>query len=287
VLRARLREWGTAPEDMDDDLYQFAVQYRAMSASLSSRLSDPGIGETAANAKAMLDTGDVPGAIQYLTRTGETGAESGREARKQADEQLRAAAGAHVLAGDLYLAQEAWNDAVHAYRNAINVFPPTAKRLLADCLSKLGTASYRSGDMVAAEKAFHHAIQVLEKLLGPDHEDVAAQLNNLGLMFFQKDDMDTAEPLYRRALEIDEKALGKNHATVATDLNNLALLYKRKGDLAAAEPLMKRSIFIKERMLAGDDPSLITGLKNYAALLRALNRTAEARVLEARIGEAA
>lgn len=287
VLRARLREWGTAPEDMEDHLYQFAQQYREMSAFLSARLSDPGIGAVADAAKATLDTGDVPGAVQLLMRTGEEQSGKGREARKQANEQLRSGGAAYILAGDLYLAQEAYSDAVGAYRDAIDVLPANAKRLLADCLSKHGTASYRAGNTETAEESFRHAVQVLEKSLGSEHEDVAAALNNLGLIHFQRDDLDGAEPLYQRALTIDEKALGENHATVATDLNNLALLYKKKGDLARAEPLMKRSIFIKERMLDPDDPSLMTGLRNYAALLRALDRGAEARILEVRAGAAA
>ena len=47
-----------------------------------------------------------------------------------------------------------------------------------------------------------------EKALGPDHPNVAIDLNNLGVLYDAQGKYSEAEPLFKRALAIDEKALG-------------------------------------------------------------------------------
>ena len=85
--------------------------------------------------------------------------------------------------------------------------------------------------------------------MGPDHPDVATDLNNLGSLYDTLGDYDKAEPLYKRALGISEKALGPDHPDVATDLNNLGSLYDTLGDYDKAEPLYKRALGISEKAL--------------------------------------
>jgi tetratricopeptide (TPR) repeat protein len=60
-----------------------------------------------------------------------------------------------------------------------------------------------------------------EKALGPDHPDVAIDLNNLALLYDNQGRYADAEPLYKRALAISEKALGPEHPTTKTIRENL------------------------------------------------------------------
>lgn len=69
------------------------------------------------------------------------------------------------------------------------------------------------------------ALAIWEKVLGPDHPDVAASLNNPASLYDSKGKYAEAEPLHRRAMAIWEKALGSDHPSVATSQNNLAGLY--------------------------------------------------------------
>ena len=88
-----------------------------------------------------------------------------------------------------------------------------------------------------------------EKALGPDHPDLAIDLNNLALLYDTQGRYAEAEALYQRSLTIREKALGPEHPDVAGSLNNLAELYRAQGHYAEAEPLHQRSLADERQLL--------------------------------------
>jgi tetratricopeptide (TPR) repeat protein len=90
-------------------------------------------------------------------------------------------------------------------------------------------------------------MEILEKILGPDHPDVANFLSNLAIMYQNQRRYQYAEPLYKRSLAILERALGPNHPDIATALNNFAVLYHVQGRDTEAEPLFKRAVAIREK----------------------------------------
>jgi tetratricopeptide (TPR) repeat protein len=54
-------------------------------------------------------------------------------------------------------------------------------------------------------------VAIDEKVLGPDHPDLARIIANLASLLQAKGDYKAAESLYRRALAIYERALEPNH----------------------------------------------------------------------------
>ena len=74
-----------------------------------------------------------------------------------------------------------------------------------------------------------HALTIDEKALGPNHPDVATDLNNLAKLYSNQGKYDEAERLYKQALAIDQKALGSNHPTTNVIRKNLAALLKSTG----------------------------------------------------------
>jgi tetratricopeptide (TPR) repeat protein len=56
----------------------------------------------------------------------------------------------------------------------------------------------------AAQKSFEHALQIVEAAFGPDHPDVAENINNLGIVLQALGKLDEARQCYDRALRIDE-----------------------------------------------------------------------------------
>ena len=74
------------------------------------------------------------------------------------------------------------------------------------------------------------ALAIQEKMLGPEHPNVATGLNNLAQLLQTTNRPAEAEPFMRRALAIDEKIFGPDHPNVARDLNNLAELQHRQPD---------------------------------------------------------
>ena len=64
------------------------------------------------------------------------------------------------------------------------------------------------GDYEKALPLYQRALEIREKVLGPQHPDVATTLNNLAVLYRQMGDYEKALPLYQRALDIREKVLG-------------------------------------------------------------------------------
>jgi tetratricopeptide (TPR) repeat protein len=56
--------------------------------------------------------------------------------------------------------------------------------------------------LAEAEPMYRRALAIDEKSYGPDHPDVATDLNNLAELLRATNRLAEAEPMYRRALEI-------------------------------------------------------------------------------------
>ncbi len=60
-------------------------------------------------------------------------------------------------------------------------------------------------------KRSRRALEIDEKVLGPEHPEVAVRLNVLALLYKDQGREAEAEPLFKRALAISDKALGPEH----------------------------------------------------------------------------
>jgi tetratricopeptide (TPR) repeat protein len=88
------------------------------------------------------------------------------------------------------------------------------------------------------------ALSIYERVLGPDHPNVAQSLNNLASLYQDQGQYADAVPLYQRALAIYEQALEPDLSDLATSLSNLASLYQAQGQYAQALPLYQRALKI-------------------------------------------
>jgi tetratricopeptide (TPR) repeat protein len=109
------------------------------------------------------------------------------------------------------------------------------------------TALYQeTGRYAEAEPLYERAIAIDETALGPEHPQLATDLNNLAGLYQETGRYAEAEPLFGRAIAIDEKVLGPEHPDVAGGLNNLAEVYRKTGRYADAEALYVRALAICE-----------------------------------------
>jgi tetratricopeptide (TPR) repeat protein len=134
-------------------------------------------------------------------------------------------------------------------------------------------------DNAEAEPLMRRTLAIDEKTYGPDHPNVARDLNNLAQLLKATNHLAEAEPLIRRALAIDEKRYDPNHPAVGIRAGDLAGLLETTGRLAEAEPLFRRALAIHEASLGPDHPYVATGLNNLARLLQATGHVAEAEPL--------
>jgi len=144
-------------------------------------------------------------------------------------------------------------------------------------LKETGQYLDERGRYAEAEPLLELALSICERLLSPDHPDVADSLYRLASVYWSQGRYAEAQPLHERALAVRERALGPDHTDVAESLNDLAMIYQNRGWYAEAEPLYERSLVILERALGSDDVHVAHSLGNLATLYAAQGRYLEAR----------
>jgi tetratricopeptide (TPR) repeat protein len=128
----------------------------------------------------------------------------------------------------------------------------------------------------------HQRALRIHEALGPDHPDVAADLNHVGLALSRLGRAGEALPLHQRALRIHEAALGPDHPDVAYDLNCVGRTLADLGRAADALPLHQRALRIDEAALGPDHPDVATHLNWVGQALSDLGRHAQALPLHQR-----
>ncbi|UFP96547.1 CHAT domain-containing tetratricopeptide repeat protein [Gloeobacter morelensis] len=149
----------------------------------------------------------------------------------------------------------------------------------AELLHERSLQLWRQGDYAQALEPAEQAMAVRERLLGPEHPDVAASLNHLGNLLADRGDYGRSELLYERALAIRHKVFGSKHPSVAASLNNLAILQTKQGRYREAEPLYERALAIREQIFGPEHPEVAKTLINLAAFFRKQGRYREAEPL--------
>lgn len=134
----------------------------------------------------------------------------------------------------------------------------------------------------SAAKLYQRAIEIQEKVLGPDHPDLAASLNNLAELKIIQRKYVIAERLHKRALAIREKSLVPNDPHIALSLTNLARLYGTMKRPKDAIPLLERAATISGRALGSKHPDVVLSLRSLALAYAASGNEAKALSLHRR-----
>jgi tetratricopeptide (TPR) repeat protein len=113
-------------------------------------------------------------------------------------------------------------------------------------LNRAGTYLQVHGRLTDAQALLERALAITEAAYGPDHPDVARDLNNLAQILQDLGQLEAARALQERALAITQAAYGPDHPDVATRLNNLAQILQDLGQPEAARPLQERALAITE-----------------------------------------
>jgi len=142
----------------------------------------------------------------------------------------------------------------------------------ANLWGNLGYYLERVADYVGARAAHERALAIDERAFGPDHPEVAINVNNLGSVLQDMGELARARAAYERALAIDERAFGPDHPNVARDVNNLGRVLQDLGDLAGARAAYGRALRIFERFLPPEHSSIRTVRGNLEVLDHAARR---------------
>jgi Tfp pilus assembly protein PilF len=132
-------------------------------------------------------------------------------------------------------------------------------------------------DYAGARAAYERALAIDEAAFGPQHPNVATDVNNLGWVLKALGDLAGARAAYERALAIDQRTYGSQHPNVARDVNNLGSVLQALGDLAGARAAYERALAIDQRTYGSQHPNVAIRVNNLGSVLQALGDLAGAR----------
>jgi len=110
----------------------------------------------------------------------------------------------------------------------------------------------REGRYLEARIPLMRALEIRERVLGPDHAVVADTMQRLASSLINTGDYAAAETYRLRALKIQERVLGSENPDFANELNQLGNLYRQKGDYKKAVDTYTRALRIYEKAQALD-----------------------------------
>lgn len=138
-----------------------------------------------------------------------------------------------------------------------------AKRLSAEVVKLYKEKKY--DDALPLAKT---ALDIRQRVTGPDSELVALALGNLAEIYLAKHKYGEALTTYQRVLPINEKIFGPTSERTAVVVDSLALLRYIKGDFSEAEVFYKRAVSIRESLFGPERPEVATALYQLAEFYR-------------------
>lgn len=106
------------------------------------------------------------------------------------------------------------------------------------------------GTYSQAQPLYAEAVEVRERILGPEHFDVAASINDLALLYYTTGKYSEAAELYERLLPLLEKIKGAQDKEVAVCLENYAALLRKLERPGESDELRARAKAIRQAKLA-------------------------------------
>jgi tetratricopeptide (TPR) repeat protein len=133
-----------------------------------------------------------------------------------------------------------------------------------------------SGKYKEAEQMYQQALELIGKVLGPEHPSTLNSMNNLALVLDSQGKHEEAEQMHRQTLELEEKVLGQEHPSTLSSMNNLALVLDSQGKNKEAERIHRQTLELKEKVLGLEHPSTLDSMNNLALVLHSQGKHEEA-----------
>ncbi|HVG06857.1 MAG TPA: tetratricopeptide repeat protein [Thermoanaerobaculia bacterium] len=137
--------------------------------------------------------------------------------------------------------------------------------LRARLLDTLGAIHTDLGLYDEARPLLAEALEVRERLNGPEDPEVADTLVHLGAVAHLSGKGE-AVPLFSRALTIREELFGPEHPDVAGVLNNLGAAFAARGRFDEAEAALRRTLAIQEKLWGKRDPRVAKAMHNLGGI---------------------
>lgn len=137
---------------------------------------------------------------------------------------------------------------------------------MAKVLNMRGVVLSAQGLYRESKEAYLSALEMWQRQLGEDHENIGFGYNNVGLSYLRLGAYDEALEYLKCAVLARKETLGDEHAALTQSYNNLGLCYFRLGDLDHALANYEKALGIRLRTLGASHPLVATSYHNIAGV---------------------
>jgi tetratricopeptide (TPR) repeat protein len=148
--------------------------------------------------------------------------------------------------------------------------------VMANALNDLAEAHREERKYADAEKEYQRSIEIMERVLGPSHPEVAIPYSNLGQLYVRMKRFGEAEDRFLRSLQITETTSPLIPPRIVRILHLLSDAYFHEDKYKEAEETLARAADIA-RHNPDRDPETPVVLDAYAEALKRSGKTEEAR----------
>ena len=239
-----LEDKQVALEEFDDKLKEQVDKFKALEKELNTRAN---YDEIAAQAKLLLDQGDIDGAEMTLLR--------------DFHQLKKTTAYRAYQIGIIKELKFELDSAAFYMAEAINLDEKNS-----EYLSFYADILYRKSEFGKAINYLKKSLAIELETFGELHENTSVRYNNLGVVYYAKGDTNQAIKNLGSALEIDKKLFGDSTIHMARNYNNLAGILAGQKDFDGAITLYGASYFIIENYYNDNHPFLGTLYANLGSL---------------------
>jgi tetratricopeptide (TPR) repeat protein len=241
----------------------------------AKRIDESLAGEPSVKAELTTTLGEVYASLG-LFRQGEalirrnlaiTGVDAGSRARQ------------YVALGEAQARQGEYDAALATYGSALRIAGVARPDLVARIYARMGDAKSALDQDAEADRLIRKALALDTRNLGPNHPDVARDLEALGTNDVFGGRLREGRGNFERAVAIRIKAQGQLHPEVATDLMNLGSIAYLQQDSSGAEAYYRRALAAAGSVLGPEHPDIALTQSNLGRLLVERRAYAEAKPL--------
>lgn len=145
-----------------------------------------------------------------------------------------------------------------------------------------GNIENESGNYEKAREHFKSALTIRERILGPDHPQVANTLQDLAMVARYQGHQEEALTYSKRALTILEKNLGPHHSLVSKALTTIGMIHESRGEFEEARNVHERALSITEQAYGPEHNNTAIALTNLANAIGEEGKNDEAIALYTR-----
>jgi tetratricopeptide (TPR) repeat protein/predicted Ser/Thr protein kinase len=143
----------------------------------------------------------------------------------------------------------------------------------------IGATFQSLGDLPSAEPQIRKALELRERVLGPEHPDTLASKNSLLEWMQNVGQHEQALPFGQQLLASRRRVLGPDHPDTLSTMNNVAIVLFQLGKSPEGIALMEECVATRRRTLGEDHQKTLLAAGNLAAMYQQADRLDDAEPL--------